>query len=386
MQIASFSVAAIYSGLWCLRWARDGGEQGMWGKLRLFSGMVCAGSIAGAVAWGAYMEEGFVFYAADDPDATPYQMYTLTASSFRFFALFLVLYGFEFMCLVISKLLVLGRLVDNATESSHADVSEMSVMRLSKRALPIVYRVMASGVVVGCSVVMVATDVGAAYSVQAAGLTDQAAASCDAAGNSTDQSLAFFDAASDIDTASTTATSVQFSIEALTLLLLSVAFLVIVSWSVALFRIVERVAAQFSRALGQMPGSRSQQNSQRAPMNAERIIAGTMQAASEHRRRLTAACVIVLITFPARAAFDLLQAYATFNSPKNPDCGICDSCQSTHFLVLQWLYYTPELQPILVAVGSPLPLTLVLWLLTKAVARARLITADVQRNRSSNDV
>ncbi len=55
-------------------------------------------------------------------------------------------------------------------------------------------------------------------------------------------------------------------------------------------------------------------------------VADTLQAAAEQRRRLTAACLIVLITFPARAAFDLLQAYAKFNDEINIACGPCDAC------------------------------------------------------------
>ena len=87
----------------------------------------------------------------------------------------------------------------------------------------------------------------------------------------------------------------------------------------------------------------------------------------------------MLITFPVRAAYDLLKAYANFNDPFNSACGPCDSCQSTPFLIRNWIDHTPEFRPIVVAVSSPLPLTLSLWLLTKAVARARLIAANVEQ-------
>jgi hypothetical protein len=120
--------------------------------------------------------------------------------------------------------------------------------------------------------------------------------------------------------------------------------------------------------------------------NAARIVEDTMQAAAAQRRRLTAACLIVLITFPARAAFDLLQAYAFFNDPLNSACRQCDPCQSTPFLINIWLNYTPEFQPIVVAVSSPLPLTLSIWLLTKSVLRVRLIAADVERARAVDGV
>ena len=120
--------------------------------------------------------------------------------------------------------------------------------------------------------------------------------------------------------------------------------------------------------------------------NSAKIVADTMQFAADQRQRLTVACVIVLITFPARAAFDLLHAYAIFNDPFNPACGECDPCQSTPILINTWLHYTPEFRSIVVAVSSPLPLTLSLWLLTKAQARVRLIAEDLERARVGDGV
>jgi hypothetical protein len=281
------------------------------------------------------------------------------------------------------KLMLLGRLATSATQSSQADVTDMSGVRrrwLSARALPIVYRVMAGAVVVGGVVGTVADAVAGAYAVQVAGLFNQAAAACDSAGNDTNSSLALFNASTVLNAKSNTAASVQASSEALTLLLVSIAFFVIVSWSVALFRLMERVAA---RALLSVNDHR---NIRASEVNAARIVVDTMQAAAEHRRRLTAACVIVLVTFPARAAFDLLHAYAIFNDPFNPACGECDPCQSTPILINTWLHYTPEFRSIAVAVSSPLPLTLSLWLVTKAVERVRLIAADVERARVGDGV
>ena len=111
----------------------------------------------------------------------------------------------------------------------------------------------------------------------------------------------------------------------------------------------------------------------------EGIVADTVQAAVEHRRRLTAACLIVLIFFPARAVYDLLFAYSSFDAPLNPACGICDPCQSDQYLIAQVLLYSPEFQPIVIVLSSPLSLSLSLFLITKAHERAQLIAADVQR-------
>ena len=375
MQIVSFGVAALYSGMWCLRWARAGCWEGAWRQLGLFSGMVCVGSVVGAVAWALFVQRHVFLYEAHISVGAIY--YTLYASSFRFAAVFKFLIGVEFFCLIICKLMLLGRLVTSATQSSQADVTDMSGVRrrwLSAWALPNVYRVMAAAVVVGSVVGMVASGVAGAYNAQTAGLYDQAAVACDAAGNNTNSSLTLInDDINSIRTKAGTAVSVQSSSEALTLLLVSIVFFVIVSWSVALFRLMERVAARALLSVnsrGSMPAPEA---------NSAKIVADTMQFAADQRQRLTVACVIVLITFPARAAFDLLHAYAIFNDPFNPACGQCDPCQSTPILINTWLHYTPEFRSIAVAASSPLPLTLSLWLLTKAHTRARLIAADVER-------
>ena len=324
-----------------------------------------------------------LYYRTTAAGITPHQAYSLFASACRSFSVFFFLYGLDFMCLIICKLMLLGRLAANAAQGSQADVAGMSGVRrrwMNWRALPKVYKVMAGAVVLGSVVGMVADAVAGTLLVQEADVVDQAAAACDAAGSGGNSSCVFSDTANDIAAKARTSQSLQAGSEALTLLLVSIAFLVIVSWSIALFRVAERVAA---RALLSV---HDRGNMQASEANTARIVEDTMQAAAEQRRRLTAACVIVLVTFPARAAFDFLQAYAFFNAPHNNACGPCDACQSTHSLVHHWLNFTPEFQAIVVAVSSPLPLTLSLWLLTKARARVRLIAADLEKARACDGV
>ncbi len=142
---------------------------------------------------------------------------------------------------------------------------------LSGRALPNVYRVVAGTVVVGSVVGMVADAVAGAYDLQAALLVDQAAAACDAAGSNTNSSLALFNATSAIAAKAGTAISVQSSSEALTLLLVTIAFVVIVSWSVALFRLAERVAMHALLSVNDRGNLRP------AEANAARIVGDTIQ-------------------------------------------------------------------------------------------------------------
>ena len=335
--------------------------------------MVCVGSVAGAVAWAVNIPSNDLIYEANSLAITRRQSYTLAAASFRSTFVFLILYGLEFFCLIISKLMLLGRLAASAVDSSQVNVAGMSGVRrrwLSGRTLPIVYRVMAGAVVVGSVVGLVASCVAGVYYAQQANLNDEVAGACDAAGNDTNSSLFLLNAVIDLHTKAYTARSVEASSEALTLLLVTIAFVVIVSWSLAIFRIAESVAANAMLSMAD--------RSQNAPseLNVAIFVGDTMKAAADNRRRLTFACVIVLVTFPARAAFDLLNAYSTFQDPYNPACGVCDPCQLDRYLIRQWLNYTPEFQSIVVAVSSPLPLTLSLWLITKAHARAQLISTN----------
>jgi len=107
-QVVSFALSAVYSGMWFLRWARDGVKNRMWLQLGRFSALVCGGSVAGAVAWGAMMQRNTLLFEGNVPGINPRQTYTLYASVFRWFSAFHVLYGLEFLCFIIPKLIMLG--------------------------------------------------------------------------------------------------------------------------------------------------------------------------------------------------------------------------------------------------------------------------------------
>ena len=153
------------------------------------------------------------------------------------------------------------------------------------------------------------------------------------------------------------------------LLILSAAFVVFVSLCCFIFRRAELVAAHALQSVERRPGTQE----------AVAIVDDSMHAAAQQRRRLTAACIVVLVTFPVRAAFDCLQGYAYFNVPYNPTCGVCEPCQSQGFLIQTWINYSPEFFPVVVAISSPVPMTVSLWLITSAHARAYAISLSILR-------
>ena len=307
--------------------------------------------------------------------------YSFVASSARWFATFLVPYALEFLCLIVPKLMLLARLTSTATRGAQPPQA-MNVSggrRAWHGALPRLYRVFAAAVVTLSVAGMVAVDVSAADEVRGAAVADQASAACDVHGNDTNTSLALFTQSNAILNQARTFLSIQSAFESATLLVVCLAFVVLVVLCIALFRGAERVAAHALLAANR---SDAQPNARRSEA-AVAIVDDTLRAAAEQRQRLTAACCVVAITFPARIAFDCLQSFAYFNESDsyNLTCAICDPCQTEQYLIRTYLIYTPEFWPLVVVFSSPLPLVLSLWLITKAHAQAYGISLKLLRAR-----
>jgi hypothetical protein len=242
-----------------------------------------------------------------------------------------------------------------------------------------------------CSILgILAMDVAAAYTVKEAGLYDQAEAACDAQGQNTDRSTALNAAARDINTIARTAISVQAVLEAVVLVIMSAAYMVFIPFFVATFGRAQRrltsvlgeidhkadnvpvfLPAEFS--LGQATAAGGRKVQMRCD-KAKELMGMTLAVATARRRRFVAACGVVLITFILRASLDLILLYASFNTSRNPDCGMCDPCQADAYLVRKWLTYTPEFRMIVVTLSSPLPLVISLWLMMTKEERSQLLS------------
>ena len=169
----------------------------MWVQLGWFSGLVCAGSVAGAVAWGAYMPDLALYYDAYAPNVTAQQTLAqpLRASSERWFAAFNILYSVEFLCLIMAKVMLLGRLSNHASHNYnsqewHPDDGVGACHCIGEYALDTLHRAISKAVALASVAGVLALVVAAAYEVKAAGVRDQTAASCDAQGNGTNLGIA----------------------------------------------------------------------------------------------------------------------------------------------------------------------------------------------------
>ena len=84
--MVSFATAGVYSGMWWLRWSRHGASDKMWPLLGWFSCLMCVGSVAGCVAWGAASQSNAIYWEAYEPGSTRVQFYTIAASYGRWLA------------------------------------------------------------------------------------------------------------------------------------------------------------------------------------------------------------------------------------------------------------------------------------------------------------
>ena len=357
--------------MWLLRWATDGVKNRMWGQLGWFSGLVCVGSVVGAVAWGAIMQGYVLYFESSEPGLTARQRYAISASADRWFAVFNTLYPAEFLCFIFPKIMMLGRLTTKRLRVSGSAQASVTG-EVGGRVLRSI-----AGIAVLCSVAgMVAFGVAAAYNLQAADVLDRAATACDAMGNDTNSSIALNSEFLVINTNARSAISAQSVLEAVVMTLISTGYFILVPLSVAVFRRAERVGTQALVSVS----SRMNAGDHRTEA-AVAIVDETVQAAAEQLRRLVIACVVVFVTFPARAAFDLLQAYSFSADPYNPACGTCDACQSNRYLIQTCLIYASEIQPIIVALSSPLSLFVSLWIITGAQMQSFAISLNILRAR-----
>ena len=300
----------------------------VWVLYGWFSGLMCVGSVFGAVTWAAqiqYLVFQFLFKASGG-GLTP-QAQSLIAQAQYWYAAFLVPYAIEFLCLSVAKLLVLHRMADFAL----AKVDGMS------RRLAVGGRVVMAAVVVG-NVAGLCGNVVAAVYIKKAGDFNSAAFAAFTA-NNTDAGNNFNNEAYQKISVAFDAQSVQQFCEVVVLLIIILAFAVV---GIA-------CARRVSSALRNMN-------------DAQRDGAGGRQL----RRHIVGTAAFVFVTFLLRAVFSTMNALA--NALQNPGVGCtnnCDpSCVNVWELIQAWLVYTPEFQLSVVLISSPLALLVALWGMT----------------------
>ncbi len=299
-----------------------------------FSGLMCVGSVFGAVTWGAWMMVLASIFSlqvtsVQVPSADIVQLEVLSAQYCYWYSVFCITYAIEFLCLSVAKLLVLDRMADFAVPKGDG---------MSKRLAAGGWAVMA--VVVVGNVVGVCANAAAAVFYKQAGDYSSAASAAFAA-NMTDAGNNMIISGNNRQQVAGDAGSVQSFCEVAVLLIIIVAFAVV---GIAGARRVSSALANMGNEHG--------------------------AAGRQLRRQIVGTTAFVFVTFLLRSAFAIMNALANGLQNNGAVCAatdnnICDSsCFNVYALMQAWLQFTPELQLSVELISSPLALLVALWGMT----------------------
>jgi hypothetical protein len=122
-----YALAAAFSVTWYLLWLRillwrrkglDVVGDHIWRNLGLFCGAMCAGCIAGLVAFAAHMHWYAAFSDSRVPGISRKQYYQLESSAVKNLVAFSIFYPFQLACVVFSMNTLLHRVSDHASHRS----------------------------------------------------------------------------------------------------------------------------------------------------------------------------------------------------------------------------------------------------------------------------
>jgi hypothetical protein len=297
----------------------------VWMLYGWFTGLMCVGSVLGAITWGAYMRYLVAEFTVFTPGLTPSQNQLLFAQTQYWGGAFYVTYAMEFLLLSVAKLLVLDRM---------ADFGVVKGAGMSKH-LAVGGRVVMAVVIVGNVAGLCANVAAAVYSKKAGDFSMDAAASV---GNAYTN---FNDQASQQESAADVASSVQQFCEVVVLLIIILAFAVV---GIASARRVNSAL----RGLNDVQGA----------------------AVRKLRRQILGTSTLVFVTFMLRCIYAIMNAVSDALQNNGAACAAtsgtsCDpSCQNVWDLMQYWLTYTPEFQLMVMVISSPLALVVALWGMT----------------------
>ena len=300
----------------------------LWLLYGWFAGLMCLGSMFGAVEWGAWMKYLEFLYIPKLNNSKTLEQ-TQSAQQAIWQAVYVVTHAVEFLCLSVAKLMVLDR------------IKHFAAPNTSDRAIrwEVLGRVVMVIVVVGNVVGVIANVSAAAFFKETADLNTAASA---AYAINPNEGSDLNHSANQKYQNGVIANSVQLICEVSCLLVIILAFAVV------------GVAGAQRLRLGLRD------------VTDERVMAAGMQV----RRQILGTTVFVFLTFLLRAVYSIMNAAALAGANNNDDCvtNIVDQCDSNCFnvwaIIQAWIYFTPEFPLTVELISSPLALLVALWGMT----------------------
>jgi hypothetical protein len=308
-------------------WRMEEEDRGrVWRLYGWFTALMACGSCIGAVAWAANMMNLVNFFKGHTTTVELAEKTSIFALAYSWYAVFLVTYAVEFLCMCAAQLMVLDRLSVFAAQQDEG----------LRTRLALAGRVVMAAVVLGNAVGLAANAAAAVHYQKAA--QAMVAASAAYAAKNTNGYDDFFSLSQQEVQRSGSILSVQLFCEVAVLLLIVVAFAVVGVLS------ARRVSARLLD-----------------------VDAASAEAATGRglRRRMMGTTAFVFVTFVLRAAFSTMFAVANQFRVIAKSCPEpCDECHNFYLHITTWMAYTPEFQLLIVLVSSPLALLVALWGMT----------------------
>ena len=320
------------------RWRRidEIGRRSLWRLYGWFTGLMCIGSCAGAVAWAVFVKQSALFIVSQNANAfasnhdTPATISTLIAEQADLTAAHQVIYTLEFFCVTLVKLMMLDRMIALAVYKATLPLQQRGV---------IAGRI-ATGLVLALNTVGLCGDIAAAaYLTQSSAMRRDAAAAWAAYSTITEEFESCNRLADMKYELALQAASVQNFAEVLALLLIILFFVAV---GVVCAR---RIAA----SLHLIDGANT-----------------VLRKGSKLRLQIIGSVSVVFVTFLLRAVFSIMNAVANLLQNNSQPCrSICvGPCRNTFGIMQSWMLLTPEFQLLVVLISSPLALLVALWGMT----------------------
>ncbi len=298
---------------------------------------------------------------------------TVALQALRWLATYALFYPFTLGCLVVTKLLVLDRLMDFAKLKGDGASWWVKVANL---------------LVV---VVLVGNIAGLASNIATAVFFIRAALSYESALTNLEANASFVEDARSRVTEGSRAAAVHIGFETVILIIIVICISIV---GVACARRIRAalVAVQQSHfvkltSMFGLPAAPSETSLELSSSSQERAFASGRKMSHQ----IGGTCTAVFLSFLLRACFTTMFTMCTAlqnNISKDtclPYVNRCSKCYNVYSLIIVWIFYSPEFFFAIVLLSQPVTLLIALWGMTSHTTLSIMKERDVERSRGNDE-
>jgi hypothetical protein len=308
------------------------GRQRVWQLYGWFAGLMLCGSCLGILSWTSWMQCLVNLFQGNDPSTPPPRASLLNSVAYSWRAAHTVFYPVEFLCLSLSKLMILDRMIDFVEMHAGQPRKWIHWRR-------VVIFVVSAGNLLGLAAdFTAAAHYGKSADFFGASFTEHSA-------NNTATGLELFKEGRAEQQNASSIASHQYVSEAAVLLFIIAAF----TWCSALC--ARRIRATLS------------------VVDDGRHTTAAQTAARQLLKQIMRTNAVVFAAFMVRSCYSLMQAVAYMLQNTGTSCSpnFCDPCYNVFTHITFWMTRTPIFQLTIVLLSFPVTLLIALWSMTPKI-------------------